>query len=311
MSHNENIKILVTGGCGFIGSNFIDKLFKYKVDLVVIDNLSTGLKKNLDILKAKAKRRKIKFDYIFHFAAYSSVKLSLENPNKVIKNNLISTKNLVFFTNKYKIRNFIFSSSASVYGNKKFKKNIKERSKLNPINAYGKSKLLCEQNIKIELEKKNSRYCIFRYFNVVGRHISNLVLKKKNLNLFDSIYFALKNRKIFFINGKNLKTIDGTPVRDFITINDIINAHLECLSQKKNNLFWNKIYNVGINKGLTVMQIINECNKIFNHKIKYKLINNNKGEIERSIADNSKFIKFSNWQPRFTKTNKIVKSFFK
>ncbi len=328
----KKTKILVTGGCGFIGSNFIIKLLKYKFDIVVIDNLSTGLKKNLDILKKEAKKSKNnfffykynlcnkkkldyvfnnhKFDYIYHFAAYSSVKLSLENPAKVIKNNLDSTKNLIFYTNKFRIKNFIFSSSASIYGNVKFKKNIKETSKLKPINAYGRSKLLCERIIKNKIEKSFSKYCIFRYFNVVGRHISNLVIKKKNLNLFESIYYAIKNKKTFYINGKNLNTIDGTPVRDFISINDIVNAHLECIHQKQNKKFWNKSFNVGIDKGLSVLQVIKECNKIMKYKIRYILIDNNKGEIEKSIADNSKFLKFSNWKPKFTKTNKIVRSFF-
>ncbi len=251
----KNTKILVTGGCGLIGSNFISKLLKYKFDIVVIDDLSTGLKKNLDILKKRAKKNKInfffynynlcnkkklnyifnnhRFDYIYHFAAYSSVKLSLENPVKVIRNNVVSTKNLIFYANKFRIKKFIFSSSASIYGNIRFNKNIKETSKLKPINAYGKSKLLCERVIKSKLNKSHSQYCILRYFNVVGRHISNLVIKKKNLNLFESIYFALKNKKTFYINGKKLKTIDGTPVRDFISISDIVNAHLECIWQKK------------------------------------------------------------------------------
>ena len=98
------------------------------------------------------------------------------------------------------------------------------------------------------------------------------------MNLFESIYFALKNKKTFYINGKKLKTIDGTPVRDFISISDIVNAHLECIWQKKNKKFWNKIFNVGINKGLSVLQIIKSCNKILKNKIAYELIDNNKGE---------------------------------
>tara|TARA_Y100001958_G_C21245691_1_gene575553 strand:+ start:2158 stop:3150 length:993 start_codon:yes stop_codon:yes gene_type:complete len=328
----KNEKILVTGGCGLIGSNFIIKLLRYKFDIVVIDNLSTGLKKNLDILKKRAKKNKInfffykynlcnkkkleyifnnhKFDYIYHFAAYSSVKLSLENPIKVIRNNVDSTKNLIFFTNQFKIKKFVFSSSASIYGNIKFKQSIKETSKLKPINAYGQSKLLSERLIKNKIKKNFSQYCIFRYFNVVGKNISNLVIKKKNLNLFESIYFAIKNKKTFYINGKNLNTIDGTPVRDFVSMHDIVTAHLECIHQKKNKKFWNRIFNVGINKGLSVLQIIKECNKFIKYKIRYKLIENNEGEIEKSIADNSQFLKYSNWKPIFTKSNKIVRSFF-
>ena len=329
----KNKKILVTGGCGFIGSNFVIKLLKYKFDIIVIDNLSTGLKENFKIIKKEAKKYKVKidlfkfdlcnkkklnnvfkkheFDYVFHFAAFSSVKLSIENPNKVIKNNVNSTKNLIYYIKKSNVKKFIFSSSASLYGNINFRKNIKEISKLKPINPYGYSKLLCEKIIIKNIDKEKFTYCIFRYFNVVGRHVSKLILKKKILNLFDSIYFTVKNKTIFYINGKNLDTIDGTPVRDFISIHDVVEAHLECIHQNKNRKFWNKIYNIGINKGITVLQIIQEYNRLFKNKIKYQLINNQKGEIEKSVADNSKFLKFSNWRPKFTETKKIVKSFFK
>ena len=329
----KNTTILVTVGCGFIGANFIIKLFKYKLDVVVIDNFSTGLKKNLSILKKEAKKKKVclefykfdlcnkkklsnifkkyKFKYVFHFAAFSSVRLSLQNPKKVMNNNVKSTKNLINLINKYDVKKFVFSSSASLYGNIKFKKNIKESSKLKPINPYGYSKLLNEKTIVSKSKKRNYDYCIFRYFNVVGKHVSMMILKKKNLNLFDTIYFAVKNEKTFFINGKNLNTIDGTPVRDFICIDDVVDAHLECIIQTKNKKFFIKIYNVGINKGITVLQIIKTYNKLFKNKIKYKFIDNQKGEIEKSIADNSKFLRLSNWKPKFTKTNKIVKFFFK
>ena len=251
----RNTTILVTGGCGFIGANFLIKLFKYRFDVVVVDNFSTGLKKNLSILKNEAKKKKVcldfynlnlcnkkklnnifkkyKFNYIFHFAAFSSVKLSLQNPNKVIKNNVKSTENLINLIKKYGVKKFVFSSSASLYGNIKFKKNIKESSRLKPINPYGYSKLLSEKTILSKSKKKNYDYCIFRYFNVVGRHVSMMILKKKNLNLFDSIYFAAKDKKTFLINGKNLNTIDGTPVRDFVCIDDVVDAHLECINQNK------------------------------------------------------------------------------
>ena len=190
-------------------------------------------------------------------------------------------------------------------------KKYKRVFKLKPINPYGYSKLLNEKTIVSKSKKRNYDYCIFRYFNVVGKTCFNDDFKKENLNLFDSIYFAVKNEKTFFINGKNLNTIDGTPVRDFICIDDVVDAHLECIIQTKNKKFWNKIYNVGINKGITVLQIIKTYNKLFKNKIKYKFIDNQKGEIEKSIADNSKFLRLSNWKPKFTKTNKIVKFFFK
>ena len=329
----KNKNILVTGGCGLIGSNFILKLLRQKCDITIIDNFSTGLEKNLDIIKHQSKKfktnvnfykinlcnkkklntifNKHKFEYIFHFAAYSNVIESINYPKKIIQNNLISTKNLIFFVKKYGIKNFIFSSSASLYGNLNFKKSIKENSKLKPINPYGYSKLICEKEILKNYKNHKFRYCMFRYFNVVGRHVSKLIVEKKSLNLFETIYFTKKKNKCFYINGKNLKTVDGTPLRDFISMEDVVNAHMECIKQDKNKIFWNKIYNIGINKGITVLQIINQYNKLFKKKIKYELIEQKKGEIVKSIADNSKFLKFSNWRPKLIDTKKIVSSFFK
>lgn len=320
--------ILITGGCGLIGSNFVKKILNKNYNIFIIDNLSTGYIDNLNkIIKLSKKKinfyksdlknfsktkkifEKNKFKYVFHFAAFSNVDESLKNPQKFIKNNILSTKNLVQLAIRYKVKYFIFSSSASVYGNIKFKKNIKEQYKAVPINPYGKSKLRCENIIINQSKKYDLKYTIFRYFNVVGNHISLKIQKKGYLNLFEKIEDSVKKGKIFEIHGRNLPTNDGTPERDFIHIEDVVSAHTECLKLKNNN-FWNNIYNLGYNNGTSVLKIITECKKIFKNKLKFKYAEKKRGVIERSISCNLKFIKKSKWQPKYFKIEKLIKSYY-
>lgn len=330
--NKQKKNILVTGGCGFIGSNFVKELLNYNYNVIIIDNLSSGHKKNLDILKIKAKKnkskifffkknllnytvtekifKKFRLDFIYHFAAFSNVEESIKFPKKVINNNVKTTSNLIKLIKKYKIKYFIFSSSASVYGNVVFNKNIKENVKLIPINPYGVSKQKCEKLIISKSKKLDFQYCIFRYFNVVGKHVAKNIEKKSNLSLFEKISYCLKKNKVFKIHGEKLNTGDGTPVRDFIHMEDIISAHLRCIKLKDKKQLWNNAFNIGYKKGVSVLQIISEYNKIFKKKIKYEFTLKKKGVIERSVANNEKFIKLSNWKPKYSKIEKIIKSYF-
>ena len=234
----------------------------------------------------------------------------MQNPKKFLSNNIKSTENLLDLVTKHKVKHFIFSSSAAVYGNIKFNNDIYENAKTKPINPYGLSKLICEKKIVNQAKKYKFKYCILRYFNAIGRNISKKVEKKKNLNLFDKILLFVKLNKKFIIHGKNLDTKDGTPVRDFISIHDLIRAHLECLKQVNNKKFWNKIYNIGNNKGISVLEVLNQYNKTFKKKIKYKFNNEKKGLIKKSVANNKKFIKASNWKPIKSNIKFLVDNFF-
>tara|TARA_B100001093_G_scaffold450654_1_gene457579 strand:+ start:633 stop:1622 length:990 start_codon:yes stop_codon:yes gene_type:complete len=326
-------KILVTGCCGLIGSNFTNKLLDLNYDLVLIDNFSTGFKKNLNKIKKKAKfmKREIHFYKInllneqklhnifleheilivFHFAAFSNVNYSKKNPKKFILNNVQSTEFLLKKLDFFNIKYFIFSSSAAVYGNAKFNQSITEKNTLNPISAYGKSKKICENKIIKYSKNYNLKYCIFRYFNVIGKDLGNNILKKKNLNLFENLALSKIYNKIINIYGKKLNTKDGTPVRDYITVEDLIDAHLVCLKKLSMKKFWNNIYNIGYNNGFSVLEVILEHNKIFKKKIRYKFLNSRKGEISRSVASNKKFLNVSNWKPKMINLKEIIIFFFK
>ena len=325
--------ILVTGGCGFIGANFVNKLANYDCNIIVVDNLSSGFLDNLSFVKKKNIKKKLNFffykidlkkkenlhtifrrfkiDYIFHFAAFSNVEGSLKNPKKFKNNNVKSTLNLLYFVKRYRIKNFIFSSTAAVYGNVNFKVNIKEDFPCKPINPYGSSKLTCEKKIISLAKKIKFRYCIFRYFNVVGKHVSKKVKKIKYLNLFETILKCVKKNKLFYIYGNNFNTFDGTAIRDYIHMDDVITAHIECLKKDKEDKFWNKIFNIGYNKGISVLEVLTTYNRFFTNKVKYKFTKEKKGIIIRSVADNRKFLKLSNWKPKYSNLLKIIKSYYK
>ena len=320
--------ILITGGCGFIGSNFVKNVLNKNFNVYIIDDYSTGYPSNLQKLRKLSKRKiyfynidlknlsklkkifeKTNFKYIFHFAAYSNVEESLKNPKKFYDNNVQSTKNLIKMAAKYEVKQIVFSSTAAVYGNINFKKSINENSKTSPINPYGKSKLKCEEIISKQFKRNNIQYIIFRYFNVIGNHIDKKIKKKNYLNLFEKIKDSVEKKTIFEIHGMNLNTKDGTPERDFIHIDDIVSAHKECI-KNNNKKFWNNIYNIGYNNGTSVLKIITECKKIFKNRLKYKFVTKKKGVIEKSIASNKKFKKSSNWKPKFNRIENLIKSYF-
>ena len=168
---------------------------------------------------------------------------------------------------------------------------------------------MCEKIIIKNLNTAKTNYCIFRYFNVIGKHLSNEIKKRKNLNLFEKINFSVNYKKVFEIYGNNLNTPDGTPIRDYIHVDDLVNAHKICLNINK-KFFWNKIYNIGYNKGISVLEIILECKKIFKKKLMFKYINGKNGIIKKSVANNKKFTTASNWKPKFSNISKLIRSYY-
>ena len=321
--------ILITGGFGLIGSNLIKILLKKKFNIIVIDNFSNGSFKSLKLFKKFSKKNNITFykidlnnfskvksvfekhsiKYVIHLAAISSISMGIKYPKKVLYNNINSTRNLVRLAKKFSINYFIFSSSASVYGNINFKKNINENSRTVPLNAYAKSKIICEKLIKKYSTENSYKFCIFRYFNVVGKNFIHNEKKKNHMNLFETINYCIKKKKIFKIHGKYLDTFDGTPIRDFIYIDDLVSAHYKTLKIRK-TYFWNNIYNIGYNNGVSVLEIINETKRIFKDKLKYNFININKSIIVKSVANNRKFLNRSNWKPKYSTVREIVNNYF-
>lgn len=307
--------ILVTGGAGYIGSAMVDKLIKNNYEVVVLDNLSTGKKslvhKNAifyecDITKQLLLLRSIfyryKFDAVIHFAGYKAVEESMNNPVKY-SDNLIGLTNILNNMVKHKINKIIFSSSAAVYGEPDYNP-IDEKHKTTPINYYGFLKLTCEQLINWYSLTTNIVGINLRYFNVVGDAGLNY-LDPKPKNVLPIIFdFITGKRKDFNIFGNDYNTFDGTCVRDYIDINDLIDAHL--LSLEVNN---SHTINLGTSTGFSVLELIRAVEGVINKIIEFNYVNRRVGDPDELVASNSKALEILNWSPKVD-IKKSIKSMY-
>lgn len=303
--------VLVTGGAGYIGSKISYDLIDKKFKVIILDNLTTGYKflvpkkvkfircNILNIKKIEKKLKKLKVDTIIHCAASLDVEESDKRLEKYYTNNVIGTESILRVAIKCKIKNFILSSTAAVYGDNK-NISVKENTYLVPESNYGKTKLLSEMILKNYAKKYNINYAILRYFNVVGADKKLRCGPVKNKTLFKTL---AKNivRKQLSVNlyGNNYDTKDGTCIRDYIDINDLSDIHLILL--KKIKKIKSIEMNCGYGKPLSVLDIINAFSKVSQKKI--KIINKKKrpGDIEKiycNITKQKKFLK--HWRQKTT-----------
>ncbi len=308
---------LVTGGAGYIGSTVSNYLIDRGHKVTIIDNLSTGLKKNipkkayflkLDVSDSKKLNKifmKKNFDIVFHFAAFINNEESLKYPNKYYKNNFLKGK--IFFETciKNNIKKFVYSSTAGVYGNKN--KRVNEKDKLKPMSPYPKSKLKLENFLKSK--RKKIRCIILRYFNVAG---SDNKLRcgfnvKKGYNLILNLCSSSLKKKKLVINGNNYNTKDGTPVRDYIHVEDLAQIHLLAANLiNKKKIF--KILNCGYGYGYSVQEILQKFNMISKKKVEYEIGKRRKSDIVISISNPKQLINLTKWKPRYDNLTYILKS---
>ena len=312
------MKILVVGGAGYIGSHMIKRFQNTDHQIDVLDNLSTGFKENSQNYKLhicdlsnKKQVHKIlkenKYEMVMHFASSINVGESYDHPMKYYENNVINTLNLLECMIDLKILNFIFSSTAAVYGEPESIP-IKEEQNLSPINPYGKTKSVVE-NILSDYDKSYGlKYISLRYFNACGAHIDGTIGERHNpeTHLIPLILQTASGRRNNFkIYGDDYKTKDGTCVRDYIHVMDIAEAHLlslEKLIQTQNS----DIYNIGNKQGYSVREIIDMIEEITQIKIPYKISEKRKGDPAELIADNSKITEKLNWRARYSDLNTII-----
>ncbi len=312
------MKFLVTGGAGYIGSHMVKFLLSKNHEVTVYDNLSSGKLINKDkinfikvdlinLKKIDQLMSKEKFDAVFHFAALSIVSESEKKPKKYYLNNVLGTKNLINTMIKYNINNLIFSSSASVYGAPKTKK-ILETHKMNPMSEYGRNKKEIEK-ILIQIgKKKNFKSISFRYFNAAGADESAEIGEnhKPETHLIPKILKSIKRKqKKVYVYGNSYKTMDGTCIRDFIHVNDIVRAHyygLKKFNQKKCILN----YNIGSGRGYSVLEIIKSIEKVTKVKLKIVFKKKRKGDPPILVADCKKILKHLKWKPKYKSINKII-----
>ena len=317
----KKLNILITGGAGYIGSHITEQLVNSN-NIIIVDNLVTGYKRLINKkaifieadLKNKKYLKKIIFenriDAIIHLAAYLNVSEAENNKKKYFENNVIGTLNLIKACKNSNVKNIIFSSSCSVYGN--INGSVKETSKTNPQGYYAYTKLKGEQIIKKYSKKFNYNYCILRYFNVAGASKSGRIgqIEKSHGQLIKNLAIAaLFSKSKVNIYGKNYQTRDGTCIRDYIHVSDLADIHLKLLKNKKIN---NKplIVNCGYGKGYSVKEVVDIFKSIKkNVVVSYK--RRRKGDIEQIFANTQKLKKILNWKPKFDNIKEIILSSIK
>ena len=293
-------KILITGGAGYIGSKIAYDLTDRGYKVVIVDNLTTGHKKlinpkskfyKIDILDTEKISKVINYHgikNIFHMAASLSVEESMFNKEKYYLNNVEGTRSLLLASYK-KISNFIFSSTCAVYGQNNNNRIFSEKSLINPISYYGKTKHLSELLIKDFSKNNNINYGILRYFNVAG---SDERLRtgciNENGQLIKNLVTSLKKRNLKInIYGNSYNTKDGTCIRDYIHVSDLSKIHIECMNliEKKKKSF---VINCGYGKGYSVLDIIKNFEKVSNKKFKIYFKKKRKGDAIKIVAETSK-----------------------
>lgn len=306
--------ILLTGGAGYIGSHAARLLIKKKYKVVIVDNLSTGCKKllpkkakfyNLDITDHKSLDKifnKYKFSSIMHFAGCLSVPESQINPKKYYLNNIFGTEVLLDLSKKYRIKNFIFSSTCAVYGG--VRGSVSEKNFKKPESYYGKTKDICEELVKSYSRHSIFKYVILRYFNVVGASNDQSTGQLNSKSLFKTLCKNIVAKKFTIdVFGISYKTKDGTCIRDYIDVNDLVNLHYMSLINKKSK---NKIINCGYNKGYSVLDIIKNFELVIQKKINIKFKPKRLGDVETIYADNKLMNKtFRNWKRQFSLKDSI------
>jgi UDP-glucose 4-epimerase len=306
------MKILITGSSGYIGGCLYEYL-NNKYDVYGTDKLLPKLKKQkkffecdlIDFNKTDKIIQLVKPSLIIHLAAKSTVDF-IENKKDYIENNIIVTKNILRSVKKNKIKNLIFSSTAAVY--KTSNKKLTEKSKLGPNNIYGKTKLSCEKNIFKTLNKSNTNYIIFRFFNVCSSLFSLKIGEMHNpeTHLIPILAKKFKENKKIYIYGKNFNTKDKTCIRDYIHIADIMKAFdlgIKHLNKYKKS----HIINLGSKGGFSTLEVFEKFNKFFNYKYKNPFYKKRReGDTDKLICDNKKASKIIKWKPIYSNISRII-----
>ena len=307
------MKVLVTGGTGYIGSHTCVELLKNGYEVVIIDNLSNSSNDVVDRIK-KITNKDLKFyfgdvsdkellrriftenkiDAVIHFAGYKAVGESVKLPLKYYDNNLYSTICLCEVMKEFSCKKIVFSSSATVYGIPKTLP-IKEDEALSTTNPYGTTKLMIEQILKdLYVSDNEFSIAVLRYFNPIGADKSGLIGENPNgipNNLMPYIVkVALNKLEILSVFGSDYDTPDGTGVRDYIHVVDLARGHIKAIEHvmKQTGIDY---YNLGTGVGYSVLDIIKTFEKVNNVKVNYKIVDRRPGDIASSYADVTKSYK--------------------
>jgi len=315
------MKILVTGGLGFIGSHTSVELINAGMEVIIVDNLYNSKESVLDKIeqitnkKVKLYKKDLtnkeevenifnseKIDAVIHFAGFKAVGESVREPLMYYSNNLISTINLLEVMKKHNVKNFIFSSSATVYGDQGLTKYAESVGRGKTTNPYGTTKAMIEKILEDLYASDNTwNITILRYFNPVGAHESGLIGESPNgipNNLMPYVMrVASKKLEILSVYGNDYPTPDGTGIRDYIHVVDLAKGHVKALQNAPKGL---NIYNLGSGKGASVLELVNTFQKVNEVKVNYKITGRREGDLAEYYADAEKAYKELGWKTEKT-----------
>ncbi len=314
------VKVLITGGAGYIGSHMVRIALQRGFEVVVYDNLSRGNrdavigaplevgdlhdKKTLDAVFTKHKP-----DAVMHFAALAYVGESVDEPGMYYHNNVSGTQALIDCMREHGVNKLVFSSTCATYGIPDSLP-ITEDTPQNPINPYGQSKLMVEQILKDYAVAFNFRSIALRYFNAAGCAEDGSLGERHDpeTHLLPLILFEAQRiqaggdpadtaLKVF---GSDFPTRDGTCIRDYIHVNDLCEAHIQALTRMINKPDEGaEQYNLGVNQGFTVLEVIEACRKVTGVNITYQSVERRAGDPPELVADASRAMTDLQWSPAF------------
>jgi len=299
-------KWLVTGGAGYIGAHVVKSLLENNFEVVIVDDLSTGLERkipqNIKLYKINISNtleltnilRNEKIEGVIHLAAKKAVGESVLNPSLYYQENIGGLISLLEAMSHADVKKIVYSSSAAVYGTPKEDK-VSEESVTNPESPYGETKLVGEWLLKADQQARNVRFISLRYFNVVGAGNNELGDTGVN-NLIPMVFSAISKNERPQIFGNDYSTKDGTCIRDYIHVEDLAFAHV--LAAKKLTENYSEILNIGTGQGYSVKEVMDLIEKVIGKKINYEYVGRRSGDPAQTIADPSKALKDLNWKAK-------------
>ncbi|MDM1039143.1 UDP-glucose 4-epimerase GalE [Myroides odoratimimus] len=320
------MKILVTGGLGFIGSHTVVELQKQRYEVVIADDLSNSSIEVLDGIEGITKVRpsfveldlrdgagvsKLFADYkditgVIHFAASKAVGESMEKPLMYYENNIVPLLNILKELDKKEKSHFIFSSSCTVYGQAAVMPITEQAPVQKALSPYGNTKQIGEDIITDVTRVSNISAVLLRYFNPIGAHASTLIGELPNgvpQNLIPFItQTAIGLRQELSVFGDDYDTPDGTCIRDYIHVVDLAKAHVKALDRliKQENVENVEVFNLGTGKGSSVMEIIQAFEKVSGVKLPYKIVARREGDITQAYASTTKANEVLGWKTQLS-----------
>ena len=314
------MKILVTGGAGYIGSHVVYELIDQGHDVTILDDMSLGLEENIDPRSIFVQGSthsdsdldsvlSVGFDGIIHLAAWKAAGESMTDPAKYAHNNLIGTINLLNACDRHGIKRFVFSSTSSVYGNPEYIP-IDENHPTDPISYYGETKLQVEKNLKWFSELKGIRFGVLRYFNAAGYDIKGRI-KGRERNALNLIPIAMEVaagiREKMQVFGDNYDTHDGTGVRDYIHVSDLAIAHRKALNYISEN-DKDLLVNLATGDGHSVLDVINKAKEVSRKDIPFDIVGRRAGDPATVVAVSNRANKVLDWSTKYSDLDTLIRT---